>query len=156
MLLILLLFYVGLYYLSAQDVTDSPPGVGDDHGKFIIAPEWETLFMAGKNLTMFYKNQSYGSGNELIATAGVYLDEIIELEKAVDDNRFRSLDAVWEVYLNGGPSHLKQIPYDKFIRSYNWGSEEINNYFSLVDRTRRVWRFLVEELEILMESQIVI
>lgn len=155
MLLIVLLLDT-LLWLSAQDVTDPPPGVGVYHRNFIIAPEWETLFIAGQNLTMFYKNQSYGSGDELIATAAFYLDEIRELENAVDDNRFRSLDAVWQVYLNGGPLHLKQIPYDKFISAYNWSSESINKYFSIIDRTRRIWTRLVEELEILMESQIVI
>lgn len=151
-----MLLLVALLWLSMQEVTDPLPGVGVDHKKLIVGPEWQGLFEAGRNLTMFYKNQSYGDGDMLFTTASFYLSELKELENAVDDNKFRSLDAVWQIYLDGGPLHLNQIPYEKFISAYKWKSEAIDKYFSIIDHTRRIWGNLVEELQILFESDMVL
>uniref|UniRef100_A0A1B6LQQ4 Uncharacterized protein n=1 Tax=Graphocephala atropunctata TaxID=36148 RepID=A0A1B6LQQ4_9HEMI len=149
--LVLLLYRL---VLCLTQTTDPPPGYGELQKGHIIAPEWDSLFAAGRNLTFIYKNPT--SEDELFRTSLFYQAQIEELERAVDDNRFRSLDAVWELYLNGGPLHFRQIPFDKFISAFDWNSDDVHRYYSIINKTRNVWDRLVAELEILAESDTII
>uniref|UniRef100_A0A1B6HZR1 Uncharacterized protein n=1 Tax=Homalodisca liturata TaxID=320908 RepID=A0A1B6HZR1_9HEMI len=149
----LLLLLVQLV-LCATQTTDMPPGCGELQTGHIIAPEWKHLFVTGRNLTCIYNNPT--CEDELVKMTMLYLEQIEELERAVDDNRFRSLDAVWELYLCGGPIHLKQIPFNKFISAFDWNSDDVHSFYSIINKTRNVWDRLVAELEILAESDTII
>uniref|UniRef100_A0A1B6HRR3 Uncharacterized protein n=1 Tax=Homalodisca liturata TaxID=320908 RepID=A0A1B6HRR3_9HEMI len=153
---LLVLLHVPLYV--TQQVAEPPPGCGVYHTNFTITPQWEKLFSAGRNLTMFYKNPSrgYGPGHEMVRTAMIYLEQMEELEQAVDENRSTALDAVWELYLCGGPLHLRQIPYGEFIRIFKWDSTDIDEYFTLINQTRKIWNRLVEELQRIADPDLII
>lgn len=135
--------------LPSPPVADPAPGCGVYHTNFTIAPKWEKLFSTGQNLTMFYKNPmcGYGYGHELVRTAMIYLEELEELEEDVETNRPLALDAAWELYLCGGPRHLNQIPYMEFVKLFNWNSDDVDEYFTLIHGTRRVWNNILEELQ---------
>jgi len=152
MILSLILLQTGI--CSAQQ----PREVPHFFTNHTVPPEWERLISAGKNLTLFYKNvsRSYGPGHEIVRTAMIYLDEIEKLEEAVLLNLKGAMDAVWEIYLCGGPLHIKQIPYKEFIDTFNWNDEDISEYFTLIDGTRRIWNKLLEELERLAPPDLII
>lgn len=160
MILILLSILVPVYSGDVnQQELDPPPGCGVYHQNFTIAPQWERLFSAGKNLTILYKHPSrgYGPGHEMVRTAHIFLEELEKLENEFTvENRVPATDAAWELYICGGPLHIRQIPYDEFVRLFNWDSTDIDEYATIIDDTRRSWSNILEELERIAPTDIII
>lgn len=137
---------------------DPQAGCGMKYKNFTVTLQWEKLFAAGRNLTVFYENPTcgYGPGHELVRTAMIYLEQLEYLETAVDENRPHAMDAVWALYLCGGPRHLNQIPYGEFVKHFNWNSNDIDEYYTLIHATRRIWKRLFDELERTAEPDLIV
>jgi hypothetical protein len=101
------------------------------------------------NLTAVYKDPGHVFGEDLLRTAVFYLDELMELEEALQDKKEheRAIQVLSELVEKGGPQHIKDVPYKKFIDTYNWSSKEIDDLARYIEMTSETWGRLVKMAE---------
>uniref|UniRef100_A0A1B6LHF1 Uncharacterized protein n=1 Tax=Graphocephala atropunctata TaxID=36148 RepID=A0A1B6LHF1_9HEMI len=99
-----------------------------------------------QNLTAVYKDPGHVFGEDLMRTAVFYLDELMELEEALEDEneKPKAVETLKQLYQRGGPKHVKGIPYPLLIDSYNWTSSEVDDYASYIKKTSECWDRLIK------------
>ncbi|KAG8335875.1 hypothetical protein J6590_058655 [Homalodisca vitripennis] len=106
------------------------------------------LFDYTQNLTAVYKDPGHVFGEDLMRTAVFYLDELMELEEALEDEdeKPNAVKTLSELYHGGGPKHIRQIPYPLLIDTYNWTSTEVDDFAKYIKMTSECWDRLVKIL----------
>jgi hypothetical protein len=100
----------------------------------------------------------WGTTDQLMRDIFVYFEELDGIRISIRRCLEQGLDPkteVWHEYRKflqvnetGGPEHLQsQVRIRTLIDFYKWGSDEIYEFWELIDFTRKAWKKLLELLD---------
>lgn len=113
-----------------------------------------------QKMSQVYKDPQSVTTKDLMDAANEYLCHLVRLRMEVTVNKtipYSSADLLKEVYLEGNPPfHLRNIPWDKFVKYLNWTDTQITTYEDVISSTRRIWRECLEQLERYKEPDVIL
>lgn len=110
---------------------------------------YDNILEYTKNLSAVYKDPGHVFGEDLLRTAVFYLDELMELEEALEDKdeENKAVKMLVDLYNKGGPQHIGNVPYGILIDTYGWKSAEIDDMARYMEITSHTWQRLCKVIE---------
>lgn len=86
-----------------------------------------------------YKNPSSSSTSKLLMYAFFYLDELFKLEEGIEEKKEECRVFLKKFYSEGGPQHIDNIPWGKFMEELKWTGSDVSEYENVINKTKRSW-----------------